>query len=107
MTWKAVACVLAAALCFASIVFIGMAIGFVSTAKERAMTESTEACQHRMRTYKSIIVGEFRKRYRRCSKCQHHDSILVPMDFSYLKFDVNTKVGIESIDSIAAPPTLN
>lgn len=70
------------------------------------MTEaSKEAHVHRMRTYKSLIVGGYRKRYRSC-KCGYHDILLVPMEFSYLKSDQDTKVGIKSVEHSPIAPTL-
>lgn len=76
-----------------------------SESKEAYEAANQVVCQHRMKTYKSLIVGGYRKRYRVC-KCGYHDTLLVPMEFSYLKSDRITNVGIKSVDSSAIAPTL-
>lgn len=68
--------------------------------------DSTEACTHRMRTYKSVKIGDHRKRYRKCVYCDYHDTLPVPMEFSYLKFDPVTKVGNDSVEQSSQAPTL-
>jgi hypothetical protein len=70
---------------------------------------SKEAHAHRMVTYKSVRIGDFRKRYRRCEngKCEHRDTVLIPIEFCFQKScQQNTNLGIESVDSVAKSPTL-